>query len=136
VLIGALALSSRGLTGEVSHQVTAFEQPKRAQTNTPNRLISSNGSNRWIWWQEALGAFNDKPLAGWGAGSFRVVRNLYSHYPAPVLSAHSLPLQMLSETGLIGAALGLGGLALLGAAGVSAVRRSSGAERSARVALL
>jgi O-Antigen ligase len=135
-IIGALALSSRGLTGEISHQVTAFEQPKRSQTNTPARLISTNGSNRWIWWQEALGAFNDKPIAGWGAGSFPVVSNLYSRYPAPVLSTHSLPLQLLSDTGLIGAALGLGGLGLLGAAGVSAVRRSSGAERSARVALL
>jgi len=132
----ALAGSSRGITGEISHQVQDFKRPKGGLTNTPDRLISSNGSNRWVWWEEALGAFSDKPAAGWGAGSFPVVRFLYRRYEAPVRSVHSVPLQFLSETGLIGAALGLGGLAVLGAAAVRALRRSRGLERSARLALL
>ncbi len=133
---GALAVSGRGLGGEISHQVNEFEKPKAGPGNDPSRLISTNGSNRWIWWQEALGAASDKPLAGWGAGSFPVFRNLYTRYYAPVRSTHSVPLQFLSETGIVGAALGLGGLALLGAAGVGGVRRSSGLERSARLVLL
>ncbi len=133
---GALTVSSRGLTGEISHQADLFKQPKAGPGNDPSRLISSNGSNRWIWWQEALGAFSDKPLGGWGAGSFPVVRYLYRRYDAPVRSTHSVPLQFLSETGLVGALLGLGGLALLGAAAVGRVRASSGIERSARLALL
>ena len=133
---GALAASSRGLSGEISHQVNTFKEPKAGPGNDPSRLISSNGSNRWIWWQEALGAFSDKPLAGWGAGSFPVVRHLYRRYDAPVRSTHSLPLQFLSETGLVGSALGLGGLALLGVAGVRRTRASAGIERSARLALL
>jgi hypothetical protein len=138
MLLGAvgLASSSRGFTGEISHQVQEFKRVKGAPENTPDRLISSNGSNRWIWWQEALGAFSDKPLAGWGAGSFPVVRFLYRQHDAPVRSTHSVPLQFLAETGLVGALLGLGGLALLGAAATRAVRRSSGIERSARLALL
>jgi hypothetical protein len=134
--VGALSVSSRGLTGEISHQVDNFKEPKAGPGNDPSRLISSNGSNRWIWWQEAVGAFSDKPLAGWGAGSFPVVRYLYRRYDAPVRSTHSVPLQFLSETGLVGATLGLGGLGLLGAAAVRRVRRSSGIERSARLALL
>lgn len=134
--VGALTVSSRGLTGEISHQADLFKQPKAGPGNDPSRLISSNGSNRWIWWQEALGAFSDKPLGGWGAGSFPVVRYLYRRYDAPVRSTHSVPLQFLSETGLVGALLGLGGLALLGAAAVRRVRASSGIERSARLALL
>jgi hypothetical protein len=134
--VGALSASSRGLTGEISHQVDEFKKPKGGPGNTPDRLISSNGSNRWIWWREALGAFSDRPLGGWGAGSFPVVRNLYRRYDAPVRSTHSVPLQFLSETGLVGAALGLGGLGVLGAAAVRRVRRSSGIERSARLALL
>ena len=113
--VGALAVSSRGLSGQISHQVDSFQEPKAGPGNDPGRLISSNGSNRWIWWQEAVGAFADKPLGGWGAGSFPVVRNLYRRYDAPVRSTHSVPLQFLSETGLVGAALGLGGLGLLGA---------------------
>jgi hypothetical protein len=134
--IGAMATSGRGFAGEVSHQVNEFKMPKGGPGNTPDRLISSNGSNRWIWWQEALGAFSDKPLGGWGAGSFPVVRYLYRQYDAPVRSTHSVPLQFLSETGLVGAALGLGGLVLLVAAAVGRVRRSAGIERSARLALL
>ncbi len=134
--VGALSVSSRGLTGQISHQVDLFKQPKAGPGNDPSRLISSNGSNRWIWWQEALGAFGDKPLGGWGAGSFPVVRYLYRHYDAPVRSTHSVPLQFLSETGLVGGALGLGGLAVLGAAAVRRVRSSTGIERSARLALL
>jgi hypothetical protein len=132
----ALASSSRGLTGEISHQVQEFKRPKGGLTNTPDRLISSNGSNRWVWWEEALGAFSDKPVGGWGAGSFPVVRFLYRRYEAPVRSVHSVPLQFLSETGLVGAAIGLGGLAVLGAAAARAVRRSRGIEQSARLALL
>ncbi len=134
--VGALAFSSRGLTGQISHQVNTFKEPKAGPGNDPSRLISANGSNRWIWWEEALGAFSDKPLAGWGAGSFPVVRHLYRRYDAPVRSTHSVPLQFLSETGLIGAALALGGLGLLGAAAVLRVRASGGIERSARLALL
>lgn len=134
--VGAMAVSSRGLSGQISHQVDSFQEPKAGPGNDPGRLISSNGSNRWIWWQEAVGAFADKPLGGWGAGSFPVVRNLYRRYDAPVRSTHSVPLQFLSETGLVGAALGLAGLGLLGAGAVRRVRSSSGVERSARLALL
>lgn len=133
---GALAASDRGFTGEISHQVQEFKRPKGGLANTPDRLISSNGSNRWIWWEEAAGAFSDKPFAGWGAGSFPVVRFLYRRYESPVRSTHSVPLQFLSENGLIGALLGLGGLALLGVAAARQLRRSSGPERAARLALL
>jgi O-Antigen ligase/Tetratricopeptide repeat len=138
VLAGAvgLASSSRGLTGEISHRIEQFKQPSTGDDNTPDRFVSGNGSNRWVWWMEALGAFSDKPLAGWGAGSYPLVRHLYRRYEAPATSAHSVPLQFLSETGLVGAALGLGGLALLGLAGVAGVRSSQGLERSARLALV
>ena len=66
--VGALTVSSRGLTGEISHQADLFKQPKAGPGNDPSRLISSNGSNRWIWWQEALGAFSDKPIGRLGGG--------------------------------------------------------------------
>jgi hypothetical protein len=134
--IGALALSERGLTGEVSHRISQFQRPESRLPNTPDRLISANGNNRYVWWQEALGAFWDNPVRGTGAGSFPVVHYLYRRYEAPVGSSHSLPLAFLSETGLVGAALGIGGLALLAGSAGSRVRRSAGAERSARLTLL
>jgi len=66
--VGALTVSSRGLTGQISHQADLFKQPKAGPGNDPSRLISSNGSNRWIWWQEALGAFSDKAVGRLGGG--------------------------------------------------------------------
>jgi O-antigen ligase len=131
-----LALSDRGFTGEVSHQVDSFTEPAGRSSNTPERLVSSTSSNRYVWWQEALGAFSDRPIAGWGAGSFPLLHYLYRRYEAPARSAHSLPLQLAAETGLVGATLALAGLALLAAAAVGAVRGDAGGGRDARLALL
>ncbi len=131
----ALASSDRGIGGTVSHQWHEFKRVK-ASSRDPGRLVSVNGSNRWVWWSEAMGAFSDKPVKGWGAGSFPVLHYLYRNHEAPVRSTHSVELQFLSETGLVGAALGLGGLALLFAAAAQGARRARGAERSARLALV
>jgi len=130
------ATSSRGLGDEISHQIDNFKEPGSTLSNSPERLISANSSSRYVWWQEALGAFSDRPLSGQGAGSFPVVHYLYRHDDAPVHSSHSLPLMFLSETGLVGFALGMGGLALLVAAAVQQLRRSRAVERSARLVLL
>ena len=131
-----LALSDRGISGSISDQLESFQEPGGQRDDDPERLLSSNSSNRYEWWNEAAGAFSDKPLGGWGAGSFPIVHSLYRTSDAPARSAHSLPLQLLAETGLVGAGLGLGALALLGVAATRQVRRSSGPERSARLALL
>ena len=134
--VAALAASDRGLTGEISHRVEEFKQPGTTLSNEPERLVSANGSSRYVWWQEALGAWSDRPLQGWGAGSFPTLHYLYRRYEAPARSSHSLPLMLASETGLAGLVFGLGGLGLLGAAAIARVRAARGAERSARLALL
>ena len=41
------------------------------QRHQPDRLLSADSENRWVWWKEALGAFSDRPIGGWGAGSLR-----------------------------------------------------------------
>jgi len=96
-------------------------------TNTPQqqlgqgaqRFASLNSSNRWSWWQESWTAFTRHPGDGSGAGSFpiehRVVRTSYSQ---PADEPHSLPLQMLGETGIVGFLL----LAALVGAAVAIVR--------------
>lgn len=132
---GVLATSERGLGGTVSEEWDKFKQP-HAISNDPDRLVSTNSSNRWIWWREAAGAASDKPVAGWGAGSFPTVHLLYREHFTEVSSAHSVPLQFLAEGGVVGAALGLAGIGLLLAAAVKRVRRSRGGERDARLALL
>jgi O-antigen ligase len=88
-----------------------------------SRLVSGGG-NRYDYWRVAVDEWTERPLAGVGAGNyyrdyFRERRTLED-----VRQPHSLPLQVLAETGL------LGGLALLAfvlavlAACVRAQRRS------------
>ena len=100
--------------------------------NDPGRLLSADSENRWVWWKEAASAFGDRPIAGWGAGSFGVLHLLYRHDSLSVQQPHSVPLQFLAETGLIGAALGLGAFVLLLAAAARSVRsRPRSGERLA-----
>ena len=123
VAVIGVAVSSRGLGGTASHAWSSFTATRTISVNDPSRLLSADSENRWVWWKEAAGAFSDRPLQGWGAGSFGVVHLLYRRDTLSVQQPHSLPLQFLAETGLVGATLGLGALLLLLAAGLRAVRR-------------
>jgi hypothetical protein len=138
LLCGVLAVtvSSRGLTGTVSHAWHTFTRTQETTNYDPGRLLSADSANRWVWWKEAVGAFSDRPLTGWGAGSFPVVHLLYRRNAISVQQPHSVPLQFLAETGVIGALLAICGFGLLIAAGVRSVRVRGGAERLAAAALL
>jgi multisubunit Na+/H+ antiporter MnhC subunit len=137
VALLAVSLSPRGLTGTASHAWRSFTATRATGISNPSRLLSADSENRWVWWKEAAGAFGDRPIGGWGAGSFAVVHLLYRRDTLSVQQPHSLPLQFLVETGIVGALLGLGGLALLLGAGVAAVRqRQIGGGRLPAAALL
>ena len=125
VVVGvlAVAVSSRGLGGTVSHAWHSFTTTHSSSNYDPGRLLSADSQNRWVWWKEAAGAFSDRPLGGWGAGSFPVTHLLYRRDTLSVAQPHSVPLQWLAETGVIGALLALLGYGLLLSAGVGAVRR-------------
>jgi hypothetical protein len=99
-------------------------------------VLRSNSGNRWVWWREAVGAFSDAPVRGWGAGSFPFVHRLYRDDRLAVRQAHSVPLQVLAETGLVGGLLGLGGLGLLGWAAATRLRIARGRDRLYVAALL
>jgi O-Antigen ligase len=79
----------------------------------PAQLVSADSENRWGWWKEAAGAISARPVQGWGAGSFGVTHLLYRRDTLSVQQPHSVPLQFLAETGIVGAVLGLGCLTLL-----------------------
>jgi hypothetical protein len=133
----AVTFSSRGLGGTVSHAWNSFTATKGESVSDPSRLLSADSGNRWVWWKEAAGAFSDRPLAGWGAGSFQVVHLLYRHDSLAVKQPHSVPLQLLAETGLIGTLLALAGFGTLLALAVRSVRRRPpGSERIVAAALL
>ena len=93
-----------------------------APATSPDRVLSLSGSARWSWWQEAAGAFSDKPLTGWGAGSFQVTHLLYREIGLRVEQPHNVELQWLAENGIPGLLLAGGGLLALLAAGYRRVR--------------
>src|SRR3954470_21322910 len=125
--VAGLAASDRGIGGTITHGFDSFKSVKFERQNDPARILQTNSGNRWVWWSEAAGAWADRPLEGWGAGSFVLLHHRYRHNSLEVLQPHSVPLQFMAELGLIGALLGLGGLGLLAAA---AVRRALEPTRS------
>ena len=135
-LVLAVGLSSRGFDGTVSHAWKTFTATRATSNYDPSRLLSADSENRWVWWKEAAGAIRDRPLGGWGAGSFGVVHLLYRHDTLSVRQPHSVPLQWLVETGVIGALLAIGAYGLLLASAVGGMRRlAPGSERLLTAAL-
>ena len=118
----ALGAITSVATGRATRALDDFKDAQgAAELTDPNRLLSSNSGNRWIWWREAAGAWSDKPLAGWGAGSFSVTHKLYRTTPLSVQQPHSVPLQWLAEDGLVGFLLAAGALLALLAAALARV---------------
>ena len=114
-----------------------FTKVSQDKDSDPARIVSSNSGNRWVWWEEAAGAWSDKPLHGWGAEIFPVTHLLYRTVELDVQQPHSVPMQFLAETGIVGTALALGGLGFLLFAALARVRgMADGRERDIAVALL
>ncbi len=136
MLLGSIAAYDGG-PGEWADDAWAkFTETAKDNTSDPARLVSSNSGNRWVWWKEAAGAWSDKPLQGWGAGSFAVTHKMYRDVELPVVQPHNMPLQFLAETGIVGALLVAGGLGFLLFCALERVRAmASGRERDIAVAL-
>jgi hypothetical protein len=135
VLVG-IATSKGGpdrFAHDAWHEFTKTSQDKDSD---PTRIVSSNSGNRWVWWEEAAGAWSARPLQGWGAGSFPVTHLMYRKVELDVMQPHDVPLQFLAETGLVGATLGMGALLSLLLAAFTRVRgMRAGRERDLAVAL-
>jgi hypothetical protein len=106
----------------------SFANPVSNQiSSSQGRLGSLNSSNRWTWWQEAWHAFTQHPGGGTGAGTFQLTDEQLRHSPLITTEPHNVPLQFLSETGIVGFLLFVGAavgavVALLrvrGAAGIA-----------------
>jgi len=115
----ALALALAGLAVSIVFAGSVwseFTNPGSQLSNNVSHLGSAK-SNRWIWWQEAWHAFARHPGGGTGAGTFELTNQMLHRAPVVVDEPHSVPLQFLSETGIVGFLLYLGvaGGALWGA---------------------
>jgi O-Antigen ligase len=103
VALGAAVVRAGGPADFVSARWHEFSNKVSAQVSQdPNRIVSASSSNRWRWWTEAWNAFTDKPLHGTGAGTFELVDRVERDSPLATTEPHSVPLQFLSETGVVG----------------------------------
>jgi O-antigen ligase len=141
VALGALAVGAAA--GVIVLVVAAkpqgwFHDFTRAPTNaaansTVQRLTSFNSNSRWQWWKEAWKAFEKQPLRGTGAGSFELTDRMFrTNGVVFVTEPHNVPLQFLSETGIVGFLLALGSVA---AAAVGVVRRVRGSPAGLALAV-
>ena len=108
--VGALAVSSRGLSGSVSKAWNDLTDPGKTPSNGPGRLTAA-GSIRAKYWSDAWKIFEHEPLIGAGAGAFRTARTHYRIDSVAARHAHGYVVQTLADLGLAGLALSLAALA-------------------------
>ncbi|HEV2775609.1 MAG TPA: O-antigen ligase family protein, partial [Solirubrobacteraceae bacterium] len=136
LLLGGIASYEGGPSGWADDAWTKFTETSKDEVSDPARLVSSNSGNRWVWWKEAAGAWSDKPVQGWGAGSFPVTHKMYRDVELGVVQPHNMPLQFLAETGIVGTLLVSGALGFLLFCAFERVRSmAAGRERDIAVAL-
>jgi hypothetical protein len=71
--------------------------------NSSSRFGSGASNFRTAWWGQALDAWRGQKLAGTGAGTFQLANLRFrDSYLDVTTEPHSLPLQFLSETGIVG----------------------------------
>jgi hypothetical protein len=123
-LVRRLALAALAILAVVSLAAGAahahswwntFTKPSAAELpNSPNRLVEFGSNFRWGWWTQAWDGWEANPIVGTGAGSFDVTNKRYRQTSLDeTIEPHSLPVQFLSETGLVGVALFLGSIGWL-----------------------
>jgi hypothetical protein len=83
--------------------------------NSGGRLASTSSNFRFTWWRQAVRGWEHARLAGTGAGTFTVTNLRYRDTSLDfTIEPHNLPLQFLTEAGVVGLLLfGLAGIALL-----------------------
>ena len=122
VALGALLVAVAGGLGgffvTVHHPIGFAGEKWRSFKHLPGREQTSThlltlGSNRYDFWRVALIEFKRHPLNGTGARGFATAYLQQRRSPETPERAHSLPLEVLSEEGLVGFALLAGALAIL-----------------------
>jgi hypothetical protein len=87
---------------KVRDQYDAFTSLHKVQAGS---RLTAGGGNRYDYWRIAWHQFTDHPLDGVGAGNFDRTYFLERRTDEDVRQAHSIELQALGETGLVGGLL-------------------------------
>jgi tetratricopeptide (TPR) repeat protein len=134
--VGA-GLAGAGPVATLDDRFEAFRQyapnARDEAVSLSDRLASSAGSGRWQNWSVAAAQLRDAPLTGDGAASFAVEWDQARTVPLDVTNAHSLYLEIVGETGVIGLVLILVPLVCAGVA-VGRLRRGGDAAAAGMAA--
>jgi hypothetical protein len=125
----ALAASSRGLTGEISHAWQSLTSFNSVVHDTSSRF-SQLGSSRPLYWHQGLLVGEHALLKGVGELGYGIGRLRFTNALAKSDQAHSYLVQTFADLGLIGLAITL---ALLVAWGLGAARSLAGPTRWAEL---
>jgi O-Antigen ligase len=122
VIAGAIAVGGRAWD--------QFSSPDQQFPADPAQHFSQfSGANRHEFWRVAIEAFEEEPVLGHGAGTYRFSWDKLRHIEVPVLNAHSVYLQAFTELGVLGGLLVLGLVGTLLWTGFAAWRNAGGVRR-------
>jgi hypothetical protein len=117
LVVGSISTGSAVFYASVHDPGDYFEAKWKAfkrmpSTETGSSHFTSLGSNRYDFWRVSLDELSRHPLAGVGARGFRAAYLQHRRSPETPARGHSLELDTLMETGIVGfvllaAALGL-----------------------------
>jgi hypothetical protein len=128
IAVVAVAAGGPARVGDAWHDFTAPNGVVTAgsEHNVFSRLQAANGNGRYEFWQAALNANATDRWRGIGPGTFEFWWARHSTTPGFVRDAHTLYLETLAETGIVGFALLVGFLLWLG--GVAVMRALRGPD--------
>jgi len=102
-LAAIVALLALALSGFIGREFNQFAHGKTATgTLTRNRLTTVSAQNRIELWRVGLDAFRERPLLGYGAGTYEMYFEQHRKIAESTTDAHSLYVQTLAELGLAG----------------------------------
>ena len=117
LLVGGLAACLAvallaGAPGRISHAWQDFKHPSAAALRQDSiaRFGTASGNGRYDYWKVAIDATGGHLLGGSGAGTFQLIWSPRAPYYSSVQNAHSLYVETLADTGLVG--LGPAGVVL------------------------
>jgi hypothetical protein len=133
-IVAAVAVAiAAGAPHQLAHQWRVFKETDVTGVvsgNVYSRLGTAAGSHRYQYWVAAVHAFDSKPLIGIGPGTFQFYWAQHGSLYEFIRNAHSLYLETLAETGVLGGALVIAFLLLLLVAGVARALRARAPARA------
>jgi hypothetical protein len=105
LLVVVAASVATGVPGKLQHQWNIFKETSATGVvsgNTLSRLGTLSGSHRYQYWVTAAHAFEHKPIAGIGPGTYEFYWAQHGPLYEFIRNAHSLYFETLAETGIVG----------------------------------